>query len=125
MSRAPQDHASPGTLRGAELRRLVERVLDEGKAGDVTCIDLAGKSTIADCMVIASGRSARHVTSLAENLALALKRAGAPRLSVEGERRGDWILLDAGDVIVHIFRPETRLFYDLEKMWNAPLPEAV
>jgi len=74
-------------------------------------------------MVIASGRSARQVTALAERLIAALHQPGKPRVVAEGMRHGDWVLIDAGDVIVHLFRPEVRHFYNLEKMWGASLPE--
>jgi ribosome-associated protein len=95
----------------------MERTID--KAEDITIIDLAGKSSFADTMVIASGRSARHVTAMAENLKEKLKAQGL-RVTAEGQQQGDWVLLDAGDIIVHLFRPEVRAFYNLEKMWLAP-----
>ncbi len=113
---APSPAAPAG---GADLQDLITRTLHDGSAEDIVSIDLAGKSSIADTMIIASGRSSRHVGALAERLMLVLKRSGAPRLSVEGERQADWVLVDAGDVIVHLFREETRLFYNLEKMWSA------
>jgi ribosome-associated protein len=90
-------------------------------------IDLDGKSSLADHLVIASGRSSRQVTALAEQVASKLKDAGHGRVPSEGKAHGDWVLLDAGDVIVHLFRPEVRQFYNLEKMWGAapmPTPEA-
>lgn len=97
--------------------------LDEGKAEDIVVIDLEGKSSLADHLVIASGRSSRQVTALADQVATKLKDAGLGRVPVEGKEHGDWVLLDAGDVIVHLFRPEVRAFYNLEKMWGAtPLP---
>lgn len=86
-------------------------------------VDLHGKSSIADYLVIASGRSQRQVASMAEHLERKLKGAGAPRVSIEGARQGDWVLIDGGDVIVHLFRPEIRRFYNLEKMWGMTLPE--
>ena len=89
------------------------------KAEDAVTIDLAGKSSIADCMVVASGRSNRHVASVAENVIKDLERAHVSRVRVEGLRQGDWVLIDAGDVIVHLFRPEIRAHYNLEKMWSA------
>jgi len=94
--------------------------LDDGKAEEVVAIDLRGKSSIADHMVVASGRSTRQVTALAEQVASKLKDIGHGRISIEGKAQGDWVLLDAGDVIVHIFRPEVRDFYKLEKMWTGP-----
>jgi ribosome-associated protein len=118
---APSPAAAAGS---AELQDLITRTLQDGSAEDIVNIDLAGKSSIADAMIIASGRSSRHVGALAERLMLTLKRSGAPRLSVEGERQADWVLVDAGDVIVHLFRGETRLFYNLEKMWSTLPAEA-
>jgi ribosome-associated protein len=103
----------------AILAGLVDNALDQDKAEDITIIDLAGKSSFADTMVIASGRSARHVTAMAENLKEKLKAQGL-RVTAEGQQQGDWVLLDAGDIIVHLFRPEVRAFYNLEKMWLAP-----
>jgi ribosome-associated protein len=91
--------------------------LDDMKAEDTVTIDLIGKTSIADAMVVTSGRSNRHVTSLADFVIEGLKKAGVNGLRVEGKRNGDWVLIDAGDVIVHVFRPEVRAFYDLEKMW--------
>jgi len=99
------------------LLALVRRSLDDDKAEDVVVIDLAGKSAFADYMVIASGRSNRQVVAIAEHLAERLKQAGHGYTPVEGKQGGDWVLVDAGDVVVHIFRPETRAFYALEKMW--------
>lgn len=89
------------------------------KAEDSVAIDLAGKSSIADYMVVTSGRSQRHVSAVAEHIVKDLKAAGAVQIRVEGMRQGDWVLIDAGDVIVHVFRPEVRIFYNLEKMWSA------
>jgi ribosome-associated protein len=100
---------------------MVEKVLDDHKAEDVVVIDLNGKSSIADSMVIATGRSQRQVTALAENLREALDPV-TRRLSIEGLPQGDWVLIDTGDVIVHLFRPEVRAFYNLEKMWGTALP---
>jgi ribosome-associated protein len=89
------------------------------KAEDSVAIDLSGKSSIADYMVVTSGRSQRHVSAVAEHVVKDLKDAGAVHIRVEGMRQGDWVLIDAGDVIVHVFRPEVRTFYNLEKMWSA------
>ena len=96
---------------------LVRHSLDEDKAEDVVVIDLKGKSAFADYMVIASGRSNRQVVAIAEHLADRLKQAGHGYTPVEGKQTGDWVLVDAGDVVVHVFRPEPRAFYALEKMW--------
>lgn len=88
------------------------------KAEDTITIDLAGKSSIADYMVVTSGRSQRHVASVAEDVVKHLHKAGVAHVRVEGLRQGDWVLIDTGDVIVHVFRPEVREFYALEKMWS-------
>ena len=87
------------------------------KAEDITTIDLSGKTSIGDYMVVASGRSQRHVASVAENVVKQVEQSGIARVRVEGMRQADWVLIDAGDVIVHVFKPETRAFYNLEKMW--------
>jgi ribosome-associated protein len=104
----------------------VLKTLDADKAEDIIAIDLSNKSPMADFMVIASGRSNRHVASVAEHLTEALKSHGY-RGRAEGLPQGDWVLVDAMDVIVHVFRPEVRAFYNLEKMWNggAAMAEAV
>ena len=100
-----------------ETLRLVLASLEDMKAEDTITIDLTGKSSIADRMVVTSGRSNRHVTSIADSAIESLEKAGMKGIRVEGKRNGDWVLIDAGDVIVHVFRPEVRAFYDLEKMW--------
>ena len=100
-----------------ETLRLILARLDDMKAEDTVTIDLTGKTSIADAMVVTSGRSNRHVTSIAENAIEGLSKAGVKGIRVEGKRNGDWVLIDAGDIIVHVFRPEVRAFYDLEKMW--------
>ena len=96
---------------------MVLAQLDDIKAEDITTIDLTGKTSIADTMVITSGRSNRHVGSIADRVIQGLKHAGVPGVRVEGMPHCDWVLIDAGDVIVHVFRPEVRAFYNLEKMW--------
>jgi ribosome-associated protein len=108
-----------------DLLQLIEASLADDKAIDLITIDLAGKTTIADAMVVASGSSTRHLSSMAEHLIERLKAAGYGGLGAEGRGHSDWVLIDAGDVIVHLFRPELRSFYDLEKLWGAALPEAV
>jgi ribosome-associated protein len=105
------------------LLALAEKTLEDGKAEDLTVIDLQGKSGIADYLVIATGRSQRQVVALAERMLEALKAGGYGRRAAEGMRHGDWVLIDAGDVIIHIFRPEVRGFYNLEKMWGESLGE--
>ena len=101
--------------------RTILTALDDLKAEDVISIDLHGKTTLADVMIIATGRSNIHVGALAERVIKAVKQTqGAPR--AEGLQAGDWVLIDGGDVIVHIFRPEVRQFYNLEKMWGIGRP---
>jgi ribosome-associated protein len=100
-----------------ETLRLVLARLDDAKAEDIITIDLRGKSSIGDYMVVTSGRSNRHVGAVADHLLKDLARAGIPDARVEGMPHCDWVLIDAGDVIVHVFRPEVRAFYNLEKMW--------
>ena len=107
----------------ARLRQMIEVMLEDGKAENVAVVDLTGKSTIADHMIIASGRSHRHVVAIAGHLVECLKKSGFRPVGTEGLAQGDWVLIDAGDVIVHVFRPEVRDFYNLEKMWSMPLPE--
>ncbi len=94
--------------------------MDDSKAEDILSIDIQGKSSLGDFMVIASGRSHRHVAAIAEHLKQALKDNGLGVARVEGDGSADWILIDQGDIIIHIFRPEVREFYNLEKMWQLP-----
>lgn len=111
--------ATPETESG-----LVESILsslEDDKAENIVTIDLAGKSDVADAMIIASGRSQRHVGALADHLARKLKEEGRGTIPVEGAQACDWVLIDAGDVIVHLFRPEVRDYYNLERIWS---PEA-
>ena len=96
--------------------------LDDAKAEKVVTIDIRGKSSIGDYMVIASGRSDRHVGAIAEQLQRKLREAGHGRARIEGRPQCEWVLIDAGDLIVHVFRPEVREFYNLEKMWSAERP---
>lgn len=103
--------------KSEDILNLVLKCLEDGKASDVVTIPLAGKSNIADYMVIASGSSGRQVIALAENISLALKKAKVKN-SIEGKAGGQWLIVDALDVIVHIFYPETRTFYALEEIWN-------
>jgi ribosome-associated protein len=103
----------------AETLRLVLASLDDMKAEDTVTIDLNGRSSIADYMVVSSGTSNRHVASVADRVVRNLETAGVKQIRVEGERLADWVLIDAGDVIVHVFRPEVRAFYNIEKMWAA------
>ncbi len=105
--------------------KLLEEILcwlDEAKAEKLVSIDLAGKSSIGDLMVIATGRTDRHVGAIADQLQRKLKEAGVARVRVEGQKTCDWVLIDTGDIIIHVFRPEVRDFYNLEKMWQAERP---
>ena len=101
-----------------DLLDLVTISLDDDKAEDIVAIDLAGKSSIGDHMVIATGHSTRQVAAMADHLIGKLKQTDIPRVNVEGMSTGDWVLIDAGDIIVHLFRPEVREFYALENMWG-------
>ncbi len=103
------------------LKDLIEHFLDSKKAQDIVSIDLHGKSSLADYLVIVSGSSPRQVTSMAELLREELKKRGVQNIRVQGIPQGDWVIVDAGDVIVHLFRPEVRAFYNLEKMWGAEM----
>ena len=103
---------------------LVQTSLADDKAIDPVIIDLAGKTSFADLMVIATGSSQRHIATMAEHLLERLKRAGFTGVRAEGAGQSDWVLIDAGDVIVHLFKDEVRHFYDLEKLWGAALPES-
>jgi ribosome-associated protein len=111
---------APDRLGSDELLSLILSWLDEAKAENVVAIALAGKSTMADHMVIASGLSDRHVGAMADQIARQMKDAGYGGPRVEGKQQCDWVLIDAGDIIIHLFRPEVREFYNLEKMWSAP-----
>ncbi|HEX3700526.1 MAG TPA: ribosome silencing factor [Phenylobacterium sp.] len=106
------------------LEDLILARLDDDKAQDVVFIDLKGKSPVADGLIVASGRSHRHVGALADHLLRLLKEEGYGRARVEGLPNCDWVLIDAGDVIVHLFRPEVRSFYNIEKIWSVESPSA-
>jgi ribosome-associated protein len=129
--RSPREGTGRGTLPSglasfsagpADLLKLVLDCLDDAKAEDVVSIDLKGKTSIGDHMVVASGRSQRHVGAVADQLVKRLKSEGHGRARIEGAPHCDWVLIDTGDIIVHIFRPEVREFYNLEKMWSADRP---
>ena len=100
------------------LLNRIQTSLDDGKAENIVTIDLKGRSSLCDALVVATGRSARHVAALAENLAAQLKQWGFNGARIEGLAQGDWVLIDAGDVIVHVFRAEVREYYDIESMWK-------
>ena len=104
-------------LNANQILRLITTSLDDDKAENILTIPLQGKSAIADYMVVASGASSRQVTAMAEHLEFKLKQVKVDILGLEGLQQADWVLLDANDVIVHIFRPEVREFYGLERMW--------
>jgi len=110
-------HVGPAALHAAVLNSL-----SDAKAENIVSIDLLGKTSIGDYMVIASGRSQRHVGAIADQTCDKLRKQGYRDLRVEGLPQCDWVLIDAGDVIVHVFRPEVREFYNLEKMWSADRP---
>lgn len=120
---APRSDTTAGPDPSRHVLDLVQASLEDDKAEDLVVIELAGKSSIADYMVIATGRSQRQVGAMAEHIHRKLKAIGLAKLSMEGVARCDWVLLDGGDVIVHLFRPEVRAFYNLEKMWGQDLPE--
>ena len=108
--------------KSADLLNQIVRWLDDAKAEEIVTIDLAGKSSIGDYMVVATGRSDRHVGAIAEQIGRKLKDLGLGRVRIEGMEACDWVLLDTGDIIVHVFRDEVRDFYNLEKMWSADRP---
>lgn len=114
----------PHAQEGVDLLQVIRTSLDDDKAEDVVVIDLRGKSEIADWMVIASGRSSRQVAAIADKLIERVKDATGRTAKVEGKEAADWVLVDTGDVVVHVFRPEVREFYQLEKMWLSPAAAA-
>lgn len=126
-SNSTRDSASAADLSAEDLHALVMQSLDDDQAQEIVSIPLAGKSSIADHMVIASGRSSRQVAAMAQKLAERIKHRTGRSARLEGLPTADWVLIDAGDVIVHLFRPEVRSFYNLERMWgftDTPTPQA-
>jgi ribosome-associated protein len=121
-SKAPAKKPAPPAPRKAvpqsDLLKRILTSLDDDKAEDIVTINLEGRSALCDAAVIASGRSSRHVGAMAEHLARRLKESGYGTRPISGQGQGDWVLVDAGDVIVHLFRPEVRDYYDLEGMWS-------
>ncbi|MGF9695173.1 MULTISPECIES: ribosome silencing factor [unclassified Rhizobium] len=109
-----------GADAAARTLELVLASLEDSKAEDIVTIDIAGKSALGDYMVVVSGRSSRHVSAISEHLLSDLKDEGHGSARVEGLDTGDWVLIDSGDIIIHVFRPEIREFYNIEKMWAAP-----
>ncbi len=123
--KSPKSAPAPKKVAAFD-RALLERILkslDDDKAEEIVTIELAGRSSLCDAIVVASGRSSRHVASIAEHLARRLKEAGYGTRPMNGAGQGDWALVDCGDVIVHIFRPEVRSYYDLEGMWSVEEPK--
>jgi len=105
-----------------DIKKNIEKVLDDNKAQNIVTIDLKNKTYIADYMIVASGTSSRHLQSLSEILVTELKKIGLNNCNIEGRESNDWKLVDAIDIIVHIFHPEKRNFYDIEKMWSEEIP---
>lgn len=118
---APKKTSIPAEVQ--KLHKLILKSLDDDKAEDIVSIDLTGKSSVADYLVIASGRSSRQVGAIAEHLLERVGKSTGRKLRADGKAAGDWVLIDAGDIVVHIFRPEVRGFYNLEKMWGTTMPE--
>lgn len=118
---APKRAAKSKPARNSLLKTIISQ-LDDAKAEAIVTISLDGKAAIADSMVVASGRSSRHVGAIADQLVGKLKEAGHRDLRIEGLPQCDWVLVDAGDVVVHVFRPEVRSFYNLEKLWSDHAP---
>ena len=110
-------------MKVAEIKNNIEKILDDNKAQSITSINLKNKSYIADYMIIASGTSSRHLQSLSEILVNELKILGINDCRIEGKDSNEWKLVDAHDVIIHIFHPEKRKFYNLEKMWSEEMPK--
>jgi ribosome-associated protein len=117
MATARKTKTPPEPAPAPQMIDVVLRTLEDAKAEETVAIDITGKSSLSDHMVVTSGRSNRHVGAVADQLLKALREAGFGKPRVEGLPHADWVLVDAGDVIVHIFRPEVREFYNLEKMW--------
>ena len=125
VASAPKQTSKAAKYAVKDVLKTVTGSLEDSKAEDLVTIDISEKSSIADFMVIASGRSNRHVSAIADHLLRELKNAGLGSARVEGRESADWVLIDADDIIIHLFRPEVREFYALEKMWQMPASEEV
>ena len=110
-------------MKVIDIKRNIEKILDNNKATNIISINLKNKSYIADYMIIASGTSSRHLQALSEIILTELKKIGLEKCHIEGRESNDWKLVDASDIIIHIFHPEKRKFYDLEKMWSEEIPK--
>ncbi len=119
---APQPANGATQSERGDAMTSILAALDDAKAEETVVIDLTGKTALADAMIVTSGRSNRHVGSIADRVVEMLKARGFKDLQVEGQPHCDWVLIDAGDVILHVFRPEVRQFYNLEKMWSSDRP---
>lgn len=123
MAALPENTVSaapaPANTAQKPLIDLILDTLDDAKAEEIVSVDITGKSSLSDHMVVASGRSHRHVAAIADQIITALREHGHGKPRVEGMPHADWVLVDAGDVILHVFRPEVREFYNIEKMWQA------
>ena len=110
-------------MKVIDIKKNIEKILDNNKASNIISINLKNKSYIADYMIIASGTSSRHLQALSEILLIELKKIGLEKCRIEGRESNDWKLVDANDIIIHIFHPEKRKFYDLEKIWSELIPK--
>ena len=111
-------------MQGQELQAFIVDKIDDMKGRDIITLDVRGKSSITDCMIICSGNSNRHVRSIADHVAAELRHSGIELLGVEGSDVGEWVLVDAGNVIIHVMQDETRALYQLEKLWSGSFTEA-
>ena len=127
LKRVEGDEVSLSAVSGLdadEATRVILTSLEDDKAEEIVSLNIQGKSSVADMLIVASGRSARHVGALADHVVRKLKEAGAGTVKVEGLQSCDWVLVDAGDVIVHLFRPEVRAFYNIERIWTGATPSS-
>ncbi len=108
-----------------DLKKLILTTLEDMKAVDIIELDVKGKTSVTDLLIIVSGTSSRHVKSIASNVAVEAKKQGSQALGIEGEEQGEWVLVDLGDIVVHVMQPHVRQFYDLEKLWSFDEPTEV